>query len=63
MSRIVEYTIVMASTTNRLETKVNEALEQGWQPYGPPFPHGESFFQAMVCDDAGKRLRKTSEDG
>lgn len=34
MGKIVEYNAVYASTSSYLTDKVNEAIQEGWQPLG-----------------------------
>ncbi len=64
MSRAGKYELVSAGTSEQLAEKVNEKIDEGWQPFGSPFIHGGNILQAMVIAKkmATKRLRKTSED-
>jgi hypothetical protein len=63
MSRICQYSLLAASDSGDLETRVNEQLELGWEPIGGPAAHHGQLVQAMVLStDSEKRIRKTSED-
>lgn len=57
MNKITEYKVIMAevSTTinrdnrgNGISKKVNEAIQEGWQPLGGVMRESKFFFQAMV---------------
>ena len=63
MSRIVQYEIVSAGSSGSLARKVNEMLQEGWQPHGSPFTDLGSVLQTLVrTSEESKRIRKTSVD-
>ena len=54
MNRILDYQIVSASSSTRLEEAVKRNIKMAWEPLGAPFLADESnqgspdFLQAMV---------------
>lgn len=50
----MEYTLVLASQSERLIDKVNVKIREGWTPCGGPFPYsGEGGFDTLP---SGKTL-------
>ena len=63
MKKIVDYQVVEATSPQSLCLRVNEALKNGWQPYGGPVAcvnvnGNKALAQAMVRyeSDAGKKF-------
>lgn len=51
MKQIIEYTTIRESNFESLDMKVNELIEQGFQPFGSPYVTDNGDFlacQAMV---------------
>lgn len=49
MTEIVEYITAAESSRTDLDSKVNELIQQGFQPFGSPYVKENSFpCQAMV---------------
>ncbi|MDZ7658005.1 DUF1737 domain-containing protein [Fodinibius sp.] len=48
MSKIINYKTLSASYPDELDVKVNEAINEGWQP------HGYQFFQSAFHSTDGK---------
>jgi len=44
----MEYKIVKEITTYSLEKKVNELLDEGWEPTGGILIHDDYYYQALV---------------
>lgn len=54
MSNISEYKIIAFNTNvDTHAPAVNEAIEDGWQPYGSPMKTGTNVHQAMVKYEPG----------
>jgi len=48
MSVVVAYTVLEASSKEKLEVLVMEFISKGWQPLGGVAIAGLSFYQAMA---------------
>jgi hypothetical protein len=48
MRKIIEYGILMSSSTSELANDVNDAIAKGWQPYGSLTINNAIVAQAMV---------------
>jgi hypothetical protein len=48
MAKIVEYDSKYNPTIWGLTTAINEAIKEGWQPFGATFVCGTCFYQALV---------------
>lgn len=54
---ITEYQLIESLHCGELECQVNDAMKNGWKPYGPPFVRGYDLCQAMVKTDNDKQLK------
>jgi len=48
MKKIVKYRLLVANSQNKLETAVNAAMQEGWQPLGGIAIGGLDWLQAIV---------------
>lgn len=52
---VSKYKIIQATSAQELQALVNEAIREGWQPYGSIAFDGMQYVQPMVLED-NKRL-------
>ena len=53
---VTEYKTMKGTTETELDLKINEAIHQGFQPFGNPYTPGPGYFyQAMVKEPTTKR--------
>ncbi len=53
---VSEYKTMQATSEMELDANVNEAIQQGFQPFGNPYSPGPGcFYQAMVREPDTKR--------
>jgi len=61
MEKVIEYRTLRASETIGLDVLVNEAVHEGFQPFGTPYTMGGFIFQALVkTNEAARYLHPTT---
>ena len=48
MKKVLKYRVILENSKKRLETSVNEAIQEGWQPIGGIEIGGIDWLQAIV---------------
>lgn len=48
MKTIIQYTTTYNTSLSTLDSKVNEFISTGWQPYKSPYVLDLTFYQALV---------------
>ena len=50
----MKYRLVLNIDGKKLEDLVNQAIEEGWKPFGSPFIGHSSFCQALTYDQGNR---------
>lgn len=49
--KVIDYNSVMGFSVEKLETETQQAIREGWQPWGSPYVFEDKLFQAVVKYD------------
>lgn len=56
--KVFHYLLLNGTSDNGLEKRVQNAIDNGWQPYGLPFKDEHRFYQSVVVYDGTPEFAK-----